>query len=260
VDFGLKVFAKIFRNDAGRNELTEVGDGQFGQVGKDGGQGRGAVAYQSQSNIVGMGPLGMLSDGLNDGGRNLFAGKSFQDLRFGEMRIVENDGEGLRMAFREKSSGDAGGPATGQRDFLAKRELGQAGRELIFRVALQIGRDAGCERELDEIHEIEIAQQAQGNQAGRMRVKRESALDAIALQEMLASRNLFEKFRAQILTLKEKAKSRVVESRIVQESAEDFERRIVNQSGELLAGGGAGTILRSVGHGWALLPSLAAAA
>ena len=38
MDFGLQVFAERFGDDAGCGEFAEVGDGELGEVGEDGGE------------------------------------------------------------------------------------------------------------------------------------------------------------------------------------------------------------------------------
>src|SRR2546429_1738119 len=101
LNFGLDVAAQSFRNDARGSKFAKVGDGELWQVRKNGGQRCVGLAKQSDSNVVGDGPFAVLNDCWNYCGWQLFAGKSFQDLRFGEIGIVENHGEHLRMTFCE---------------------------------------------------------------------------------------------------------------------------------------------------------------
>ena len=52
LDFGLDVAAQSFRNDSGSSEFAEVGNSKLWQVGENGGQRRGRLAEESDSNVV----------------------------------------------------------------------------------------------------------------------------------------------------------------------------------------------------------------
>ena len=69
------------------------------------------MADQRKADVVAAGPFAVLGDGQDYAGRKHLAGKNFQDLRFGEMGVVEHDGKDLLVAFGEESAGDPAGAA-----------------------------------------------------------------------------------------------------------------------------------------------------
>src|SRR5262249_52791417 len=147
------------------SEVAKVGDSELRQVGKNGGKRGRGIADESEANVVNVGPFAMRGNTLRDGGRYFFAGQSFQNLGFSEIGIVEDDWKNLSVAFGEKSACDAGWTAASQGDFLSERELWEAGEDLLFGVALEFGVDGGREGELYEVHQIEIAQKAEADEA-----------------------------------------------------------------------------------------------
>ena len=94
----------------------------------------------------------MLRDGVGDAGRKTFARECFEDLRFGEIGVVEDDGKYLRMAFGEKRASDSAGTATCERNFLTERKLREAREQLSFGDALEFGQNTDGQSELYEIH------------------------------------------------------------------------------------------------------------
>src|SRR6266851_375080 len=163
--FRLNVAAQVFRNDAGRGQFAEVENGELWQVGKNCRKRRGRLAKKSNSNVVGDGPLAMMNDGRNYSDGQFSSGESLQDLRLGEVGIVENHGEHLRMALREQGAGNARRASTRQRNFLAERDLPKAGEQLLLGVAFQLGGDGGRKRELHQIHQIKVTDQAESCEA-----------------------------------------------------------------------------------------------
>src|SRR5690349_25145740 len=105
------------------------------------------------------------------------------------------------MAFGQQSAGNSRRAASRQRDFLAKRNLRKAREELLFGIALQLGGDGGRKRELDEIHQIEVADETQCDKARPTRMKAECLLDTIAFKERLALAHFLEDFTGKILPL-----------------------------------------------------------
>ncbi len=90
------------------------------------------MTNESKTHVIGAGPFAVVNDGVNDFGVDLFARENLEDLGFGEMRVIEDDGKDLRAAFREQRPRHAGGSAACQSDFLAERKLGKPTDELIF--------------------------------------------------------------------------------------------------------------------------------
>src|SRR5215471_3038415 len=138
--FGLDVAAQGFRNDAWSSEVAEIRNRKVRQISKNCGKRCRRLAEKCDPNIVRDGPLAMMNDGRNDWGRKLLARESFQDLRFGQIRIIEDNGKNLRVAFRKKRARDARGTAPRQGDFLAERNLWKAREQLLLGVALEFGR------------------------------------------------------------------------------------------------------------------------
>src|SRR5690348_3084393 len=119
LDFGLDVAAKRFRHNAGSGKFAKVGNGELWQVGKNGGQWHGRLAQKRDADVVGDGPFAVMNDGGNHGRGKFFSRESFQDLRFRQMEVVENDGDNLRMALRQQRSGNSRRATARQSDFLA---------------------------------------------------------------------------------------------------------------------------------------------
>ena len=59
------------------------------------------MTNESKTHVIGAGPFAVVNDGVNDFRVDLFARQNFENLGFGEMRIIEDDGKDLRAAFRE---------------------------------------------------------------------------------------------------------------------------------------------------------------
>src|SRR5947208_17118585 len=110
------------------------------------------MAYQSQPHIVRTGPFAVMGDGGNHASGKSLARQRFEDLRFRQVRVVENDGEDLGMAFRKQRTGNARGTAARQSNFLPEGKLRQARSQLFFGMELELGGSAGLQSELDQIH------------------------------------------------------------------------------------------------------------
>ncbi len=95
------------------------------------------------------------------------------------------------MAFGEQRSRYTCGAAPRQGDFLAEGKLRQAREDLLLRVTLKLRRDCGREGKLHKIHEVEIAQKPQADEARGARMKKERALDGIGFQQRFARANFF---------------------------------------------------------------------
>ncbi len=81
------------------------------------------MADQRKANVVATRPFAVLGDSQDYGGRKCLAGENFQDLRFGEMGVVEHDGQDLLVALGEEGAGDPAGAAACQGDFLTERKV-----------------------------------------------------------------------------------------------------------------------------------------
>src|SRR6266852_9596151 len=66
LDFGEQIFAQTFGNDAGRGQFAQIGDGKLGEIAEDGGERGTGMADAREAHVVGVGPLAMLRDGLDD--------------------------------------------------------------------------------------------------------------------------------------------------------------------------------------------------
>src|SRR6266704_5549841 len=181
----------------------------------------------------------MPHDRRNHRGGKLFARERLQNLRFREIRIVEDDRDDVRVAFGEEGACDAGGSAARQRNFLAERQLWQAPEQLILGVELQLRGYSRRKRDLNEIHQIKITEKPQADQTRRARMKSERPLHPIALQEWFAPRNLFEDSSRKVFSFEQHAKLRLVERRIVEKCEEHIGRRMMQEGREFFARGNA---------------------
>jgi len=90
------------------------------------------MTNESKTDVISAGPFAVVNDGVNDFGVDLFARENLENLGFGEMRVIEDDGKDLRAASREQRSCHAGRSAACQSDSLAERKLRKPTYELIF--------------------------------------------------------------------------------------------------------------------------------
>ena len=180
-----------------------------------------------------------MKDRRDNSGREFLTGKSPQDLRLGQIRIVEDHREHLRMTFGQQRASNATGTASRKRDLLTERNLLKAHEQLFFGVALQFRRDSGRKRQLNEIHQIEVANQPESKQARPARMKTESALDPIAFEERLALPRFFENYSGKIFSFEQQTKLRFVERGIVKQGQEHVCRRMMQKRGQFIAGGDA---------------------
>ena len=90
------------------------------------------MTNESKTYVIDAGPFAVVNDGVNNFAVDLFARENLEDLGFGEMRVIEDDGKDLRAAFAEQRPCHTGRSAACQSDFLAERKLGKPTYELIF--------------------------------------------------------------------------------------------------------------------------------
>src|SRR5690348_10586743 len=141
------------------------------------------------------------------------------------------------MTFRKQGSGDARRTTPRQSDLLAQRNLRKAREELLLRVAFQFCRNRGGKSKLDQIHQIEVANQTECSETRTAGMKAERFLDAITLEQRLALADLFEDFAGEIFSFQEQAELRFVERRIVEQREENIRGRMMQERGEFIAGG-----------------------
>jgi hypothetical protein len=84
---------------------------------------------------------------------------------------------------------------------------------------------------LDEIHWIEVADQAEARQTWRAGMEGEGALDTIVFEEGLAACDLFEDLGWQILAVEEKAEMGFVHKGIVEQGQENVRAVVVEKGG-----------------------------
>ena len=84
---------------------------------------------------------------------------------------------------------------------------------------------------MDEIHWIEVADQAEARHTRRPGMEGEGALDAIVPEEGLAACDLFENFGWQILAVEEKTKMCFVHKGIVEQGKENIRAVMVEKGG-----------------------------
>lgn len=190
----------------------------------------------------------------NHGNGKIFSREHLQDLRFGEKSVVEDHVDQLFVALGEKRAGDARWPAPRQGEFLAERKLRKACDQLILGVAFQLRGGTGKKSELHQVHEIKLPEQTQAGEARAVRMKGESALDAIVFDQWLAARNLLENFGREILAIEKETELRFIERGIIEEREEHVRSGMMEEHGELMAGGDASALAVTVRAGHASCP------
>lgn len=234
LDFGLKIAAQIFGDDAGIREYAKIRDGEVGQEGQHRGERRGGIAHKGEAHIVGLGPFAVTGDGLHDAKRSFLVRQGLENLRFREEGIIEGDGQDIGVAFRDECAGDVRGSAARESNLLAQRQLREARNDLGFGEAPELHGGGGRKGELDEIHEVDVAQQAQGDEPRGTRMKKQRALDGVAFQEIFAGADVFEYFRGKVLAGKKQAKLGVIQGRIIEERGEHLGRRVIKQGAQVI--------------------------
>src|SRR5208337_956831 len=152
--------------------------------------------------------------------------------------IIEGDGQDIRVAFRDKRANNVRGTAAGKSNLLAQGQLRKARNDLGFSEAFELHGGGGRKGKLDKIHEVHVAQQAQGDEPRGTRMKKQRALDGVAFQQIFARANVFEYLRGKILAGKQQAKFGIIQGRIIEERGEYLGRRVVNQRGQFVIRGG----------------------
>ena len=84
---------------------------------------------------------------------------------------------------------------------------------------------------MDEIHWIEVADQAEARQTRRAWMEGEGALDAIVPEEGLAACDLFENLGRQVLAVEEKTEMCFVHKGIVEHGQENIRAVMVEKGG-----------------------------
>jgi len=199
LDFGLKITAQVFGDDAGRGEFAKIRYGKVGQKGEHGRQGRRGIAYKREAHIVSLRPFAMTGDGLHDAKGGFLARQGLEHLGFREEGIIKGDGQDIWVAFRDKCAGNVRGASARESNLLAQGQLGEARDDLGFGEAFEFHGGSRREGELDEIHEVDIAQQAHCDEPRGPRMKEQSPLDGIAFKEIFARADVFEQLRGKIL-------------------------------------------------------------
>ena len=82
---------------------------------------------------------------------------------------------------------------------------------------------------MDEIHWIEVADQAEARHTRRPGMEGEGTLDAIVFEERLAARDLFENLSRQILAVEEKAEMSFVHIGIVEQGQQNIRAVMVEK-------------------------------
>jgi hypothetical protein len=245
-DFGLEIVAQGVGEDAGSDEFAEVAESDVREEREDHGQRGARMADNGDAHVIEDGPAAMTGGGDDDRFGKFIAGERFEEMAFVQVGIIEDDFKNAGMAFGEKRGGEAAGAAARQSYFLPQRQLREACEELLFGFDLEFGFGGDGEGELDKIHEIEIAEQAQADEAGHLGMKDDGALDAVIFQQGAAAGDLFENFGGEILAFEEKKEMGFVEGGIVEHGADDFPVGMVDETVEIFGGGGPGAFADGV--------------
>jgi len=101
--------------------------------------------------------------------------------------------------------------------FLAERQLRKPRNELLLCIALELRGNAGQERKLHQIHQVQFADKPQAREPRSARVKRQSAFHAIILQQRLAASHFLQNFRWEVLAIQQQTELRLAERGIIEQ-------------------------------------------
>jgi hypothetical protein len=242
MNFRLEILAKIFRNDAGSSQFAQIHHGQLREITKHNGERRGGVADESEAHVVMLRPFAVIGDRENNDLGQFIVPEDFQNLGFREAGIVEGDFENLGVAGGDQGPCDTGGAATGEGNSLAQGQLGETRDDVFLGVALEFGGNRGRQRKLHEVHEVEITQEAETNEARSIGMKNQRALYGVALQKVFSRGDVFDDLLGQIFPGEQQAEERIVERGISEQRGEDLGRWVIEQRLEFFAGGEASAV------------------
>jgi hypothetical protein len=112
--------------------------------------------------------------------------------------------------------------------------LRKAREQLIFRVALQFRGNSRQNRNLHQVHQVQVAEKPQTYQPWRSRMKRQRSLHPVALEQGFAPGHFIENLYAKILSFQQQANVRFLKGRIVEERLEHIRGRMMQQNGKFL--------------------------
>jgi hypothetical protein len=234
LDFGLKIAAQIFGDDAGIREYAKIRYGEVGQEGEHRCQWRERIANEREAHVVRQRPFAVTGDGLHDAKRSFLSRQGLEHLSFRQEGIIEGDRQDIGVAFRDECAGNVRGTAAGKSNLLAQGQLREARDNLGFGEAFEFHGDCRREGKLDEIHEVHVAQQAQGDEPRGTRMKKQRVLDGVAFQEIFACANVFEYFRGKVLTGKQQAKLGVIQGGIIKKRGQHLGRGVIEQDAQVI--------------------------
>ncbi len=111
--------------------------------------------------------------------------------------------------------------------------------DLGFGDAPEFHGDGRGKSELDEIHEVDVANQTQADEARRTGMKEQGALDEIALEQIFARADVFQDFGGKILAGQQQAKLLFIQSGIIEECGEHLGLWVIEQGAEVVTRSGA---------------------
>ena len=206
------------------------------------------MAKQSEADVCPRGPLGVAGDGFDDAGGEFGGSECTKDLGFGQKGVLESDASNAVVTFGEQSASNARGGAAGEGELLSEWELGEAGDEELVGDAAKLGGDRGEETGLDEVHQIELAKEAQGDQSRGAWMESEAATHGILGEPFLVAGDFFEEAGGEVFAFEKDFEVGEVEAGIVEKSKEDVVGSVVEEGGDGVGGGGAGEFCGG-GHG-----------
>jgi len=206
------------------------------------------MAEQSEADVCPRGPFGVAGDGFDDAGGEFGGRERAEDLSFGEEGVFKGDASNAVVSFGEQSASSARGGTAREGELLSEGELREASDEELVGNATKLGRDRGEETGLDEVHQIELAKQAQGDHSRGARMKGEAATHRILGEPFFVARDFIEEVGGEVFAFEKDFKMGEVEAGIFEKGEEDVGGGVVEERGDGVSRGGAGEFCGG-GHG-----------
>jgi len=138
------------------------------------------------------------------------------------------------VTFGEQSAGHARRAAPRQCDFLPERELRQAREAIDLRRCASAPRNTGQNRNLHQVHQIEVAEKPQAGQARRPADEKPAHVSRVALQQRLTARHFLENFFREVFSFQQQADMRFLKGRIVEKREEHIGRGMMQRERQVL--------------------------
>jgi len=206
------------------------------------------MAKQSEADVCPGRPPGVAGNGFDDAGGEFGGRERAEDLSFGEEGVFKGDASNAVVSFGEQSAGNPRGGAAREGELLSERELREASDEELVGNATKLGRGRGEETGLDEVHQIELAKEAPGDQARGAGMEGEAATHGILGEPFFVAGDFIEEAGGEVFAFEKDCMMGEVEAGIFEKGEEDIGGGVVEERGDGVSRGGAGEFCGG-GHG-----------